>query len=200
MHVDLHALIQTYGYPLVFAGALFEGETILTLAGLAAHRGHLEWPALWMLAAVGGMLGDTIYFALGRRYGADLLSRWPRFRPAIDRVHRLVDRNPALAVILVRFLYGLRIAGPVVIGSSRLGWLRYLSLNAIGALLWAACWLGAGYLLGAAAEQLLGNLAKIERELFLVVLIGALIVAVVLKLRSRVRVARDANPPTPPSV
>jgi membrane protein DedA with SNARE-associated domain len=199
MHVDLHALIQTYGYPIVFLGALFEGETILTLAGLAAHRGHLEWPALWVLAAMGGMLGDTIYFALGRRYGAELLSRWPRFMPAIDRVHRLVDRNPALAVILVRFLYGVRIAGPVVIGSSRLSWLRYLSLNALGALLWAACWLGVGYLVGAAAEQLIGNLARIERELFLAVLVGALIVAVVLKLRSRARIASGANRATPPT-
>jgi len=198
MHIDLPALIQTYGYPLVFAGALFEGETILTLAGLAAHRGHLAWPVLWVLAATGGMLGDAIYFALGRHYGAGLLSRWPRFTPAIDRVHRLVDRNPALAVILVRFLYGVRIAGPVVIGSGRLSWPRYLSLNAIGALFWAACWLSVGYLLGAAAQQLIGNLAKIERELFLAVLVGALIVAVVLKLRARSRIA-NANPPTPPT-
>jgi membrane protein DedA with SNARE-associated domain len=199
MHADLHALIQTYGYPLVFAGALFEGETILTLAGLAAHRGHLEWPVLWVLAAMGGMLGDTIYFALGRRYGAALLLRWPRFVPAIDRVHRLVHRNPALAVILVRFLYGVRIAGPVVIGSSRLSWPRYLSLNAIGAFLWAACWLGVGYLLGAAAEQLIGNLAKIERELFLTVLVCALIVAIIFRLRSRARIEGDANPPSPPT-
>ncbi|HSC97448.1 MAG TPA: DedA family protein [Casimicrobiaceae bacterium] len=198
MHVDLHALIQAYGYPITFVGALFEGETILTLAGLAAHRGHLAWPALWVLAAAGGMLGDVIYFALGRRYGAGLIARWPRFVPAIERVQRLVRRNPTLAVILVRFLYGVRIAGPVVIGSSRLPWSRYLALNAIGALLWSACWLTAGYAVGMAAEQVVGNLARIERELFLAVLVGAVIVGLLLKFRERAQNSPGANPPLPP--
>jgi len=199
MYIDLHALIQSYGYPLTFIGAVFEGETILTLAGLAAHRGHLAWPVLWILAAMGGMLGDTIYFALGRRYGAELLSRWPRFAPAIERVRRLVRGHPALAVILVRFLYGARIAGPVVIGSSRFAWSHYLALNAVGALLWSACWLTVGYALGAAAEQVVGNLAKIERELFLAVLAGALIVALVLKLRARAQDSRQPDSAAPPS-
>jgi membrane protein DedA with SNARE-associated domain len=200
MHIDLHALIQSYGYPLTFVGALFEGETILTLAGLAAHRGHLAWPVLWILAAAGGMLGDVIYFALGRRYGAGLIARWPRFVPAIERVHRLVHKNPTLAVILVRFLYGVRIAGPIVIGSSQLGWIHYLSLNAIGALIWSACWLAAGYVLGAAAEQMVGNLAKFERELFLAVLIGALLVALYLKLRARAAAPDTNRAPPPPTL
>ena len=185
MHVDLPALIQAYGYPLTFIGALFEGETIVTLAGLAVHRGHLHWPALLVLAAAGGSIGDTIYFALGRRYGSELLARWPSFTPAIERVQRLVHRNPASAVIAVRFLYGMRIAGPVVIGSSVLSWPRYLALNIIAALIWAACWLTVGYALGAAAERVVGNLAKIERELFLTVLLVAIAIGVALKLRAR---------------
>jgi membrane protein DedA with SNARE-associated domain len=185
VHVDLPALIQAYGYPLTFIGALFEGETIVTLAGLAVHRGHLHWPALLVLAAAGGTVGDTIYFALGRRYGSELLARWPSFTPAIERVHRLVHRNPAFAVIAVRFLYGMRIAGPIVIGSSRLAWPRFLALNIAGSFLWATCWLTVGYALGAAAEQVVGNLAKIERELFLTVLIVAIGIGIALKLRAR---------------
>jgi membrane protein DedA with SNARE-associated domain len=185
MHVDLPALIQAYGYPLTFIGALLEGETIVTLAGLAARRGHLYWPTLWVLAAAGGTVGDTIYFALGRRYGSELLARWPSFTPAVERVHRLVQRNPALAVIVVRFLYGMRVAGPVVIGSSGLSWPRYLTLNIAGAVVWAACWLAVGYAFGAAAERVVGNLAKVERELFLTVLIVAVGIAVALKLRAR---------------
>jgi membrane protein DedA with SNARE-associated domain len=185
MHVDLPALIQAYGYPLTFIGSLFEGETIVTLAGLAVHRGHLYWPAVLALAAAGGTVGDTIYFALGRRYGSGILARWPSFAPAIEGVQRLVHRNPAFAVITVRFLYGMRIAGPIVIGSSRLTWPRYLALNTTGAILWAACWLTAGYAVGAAAERVAGNLAKIERELFLTVLLVAIGVAIALKLRAR---------------
>ena len=184
-HIDLPALIAAYGYPATFVGALFEGETVLTLAGLAVHRGHLSFPLLWIIAASAATLGDVFYFAIGRRYGAAVLSRWPTFKPAIDRVHRLIDRMPALSVIAVRFLYGMRIAGPVVIGSGTLSWPRYVALNVAGSLLWSACWLGAGYALGAAAEQALGNLAKIERELFVGVLVVGAIVVVAVRLRAR---------------
>ena len=185
MTFNLPELIQTYGYGATFLGALLEGETVLTLAGVAVHRGHLEWPLVWLMAAAGGALGDTIYFALGRRYGEALLSRWPSFAPAIERVHRLIVARPALAVISVRFLYGMRIAGPVVIGASKLPWIRFLALNGVGAVFWSACWLAAGYALGAAAEQLLGNLAKIERELFLIVLLAGIAILIVLRLRRR---------------
>ena len=71
------------------------------------------------------------------------------------------------------------------LGSSRLTWPRFLALNITGSVLWAACWLSVGYALGAAAEQVVGNLAKIERELFLTVLIVAVGIGIALKLRAR---------------
>jgi membrane protein DedA with SNARE-associated domain len=183
--IDLGALVATYGYAATFVGTLLEGETIMTLAGVAVHRGHLAWLPLWFAAALGGWLGDIICFALGRRYGAGLVARCPSFAPAIARVQRLILASPALAVIAVRFIYGVRIAGPLVIGASPLPWPRFLLLNAFGALLWSACWLGVGYFVGAAAQHLLGNLAKFERELFIGVLIAAVAIAVIAGRRAR---------------
>lgn len=185
MNVDLPAMVATYGYPVAFFGSMLEGETILALAGLAVHRGHLSLVPVWLLAAAGGAAGDVIYFALGRRYGARILARWPAMAPATDRVHKLILRGPALAVVAIRFLYGLRLAGPIVIGSSPLPWPTFVLWNAIGALLWSACWLAVGYALGEVAQRLIGNLAHIERELFLGVLAIAIVVLVVVKLRAR---------------
>jgi membrane protein DedA with SNARE-associated domain len=185
--LDLPALIDAWGYPVTFVGTLLEGETILTLAGLAAHRGHLALLPLWLIGALGGWLGDNAFFALGRRYGADALARWPSFAPAIARVEHLILKSPALAVIAVRFLYGVRVAGPIVIGASPLPWRRYLLLNAGGALLWSAVWVTLGYLVGAAAERLLGNVARFERELFIGVLVVAIAAAVLYARRARGR-------------
>jgi len=184
MHLDIPALVAAYGYPATFLGALFEGETILTLAGLAVHRGHLDGLAAWLLGAAGGALGDTIYFAIGHRFGTGALARFPSLAPAIVRVQGLVLRHPALAVIAVRFLYGVRIAGPVVIGASPLPWYRFVPLNLCGALLWSACWLGIGYGVGTAAHQLIGNEGKIERELFLGVLLIGVVAVATLRLRA----------------
>src|SRR4030095_13886148 len=109
MPLALPYFVQTYGYPAAVVGSMLEGETILVLAGLAAHRGHLSLFTVWLLAAAGGARGDAFYFGLGRHYGEGLLSRFPRFAPALARVHRLVKRGPIVSVILVRFLYGVRL-------------------------------------------------------------------------------------------
>jgi len=103
---------------------------------------------------------------LGRHYRRSLLARFPRFVPAADRVRIMIERHPAATILGVRFMYGLRTAGPASIGTTRLTLLEFIPLNAVGAMLWSACWVGAGDLLGRAAEHLLGDLARIERELF----------------------------------
>ena len=37
--MDLQSIIENYGYAAILIGTFLEGETILVLAGLAAHQG-----------------------------------------------------------------------------------------------------------------------------------------------------------------
>ena len=185
MTFDFTPWVAAYGYPATLAGALFEGETVLALAGLFAHRGLLDLPWLIALGAIGGAAGDIVYFALGRRYGAALLTRFPKYAPAAERVHALICRHPVLTIFGIRFLYGLRTVGPAVIGSSAVPWPRFLMFNALGALVWSACWVGAGYALGEAAQRLLGRVIHVERELVIGALLVALIATIALRLRRR---------------
>ena len=71
----LQAFIENYGYFAVFAGCFFEGETVLVLAGFAAHLGYLSLPWVAATAAAAGFCGDELFFTLGRHYGADLFRR-----------------------------------------------------------------------------------------------------------------------------
>ena len=54
-----------------------------------------------------------------------------------------------LFVIGVRFMYGFRIIGPVLIGASRLPPSRFVPLNILGAILWATIFVMLGYFGGA---------------------------------------------------
>jgi membrane protein DedA with SNARE-associated domain len=155
------------------------------LAGLFAHRGVLHLPLLIALGAIGGAMGDIAYFTLGRRYGDELLERFPRFAPAAQRVQGRIQQFPKLTIFGIRFLYGLRTVGPAVIGSSAVSWPKFLLLNALGALTWSACWVSAGYVLGEAAQRLLHRVMHVEREFFLGALIVALVVTIALRLRRR---------------
>ena len=166
MALELAPLIERYGYLATFVGTLIEGESLLILSGLAAHRGYLSLPLVIAVGAVGGALGDMAFFLVGRHYGTRLLARFPRYAPAAGRVHAMIERHWAITILVVRFLYGLRTAGPAIIGSTRMPFLDFALLNAVGALGWSACWAGAGYVLGKAAERVFGDLARIERELF----------------------------------
>ena len=178
MQFDLPLLLSQYGYLAVFVGALLEGESVLLLAGYAAHGGYLSFWVVVAVAFFGATLGDQIFFFLGRRFGEAWRTRWPDFDVRAQRVERLLLRYHGWVIILVRFAYGLRIAGPVAIGMCPLPAWRFLIFNAIGALIWAPLVAGVGYLFGQAMEQLLGEMRKYE-ELGLVVVAVLLLVATV---------------------
>lgn len=189
--MDLARLISEHGYWVTFIGSLIEGETVLTLAGLAAHRGYLHLPLLIALAAAGSFIGDQIYFLIGRRYGKRLIARFPRVRPAVRRVDALVIRYAGASVVAVRFLYGLRTLGPIAIGATRMPWHTYAMYNALGGASWAACWILAGYAIGQAVQMLFGDLHHVEGWLF------AGVAAAALGFAAYVHFARCASPRPP---
>ncbi len=152
--------IATYGYLAVFIGTLLEGETILIAAGIAAHQGLLDWPIVILVAMAGGTLGDQLMFLLGRWKGDALIERHPRLARHKPRVRDLLVRHNTLLILSVRFLYGLRIAGPLILGSFRVPVLRFALLNTLGAALWASLVTAAGYTFGVAISALISDIKK----------------------------------------
>jgi len=122
MHGEFLPLLEKYGYAATFVGTLLEGETFLLLSGLAAHRGLLDMPVLFVVSAAGAFVSDNFFFAMGRLLGPALLTRFPRLAPSAARANGLVERLPNTAVIGIRFLYGMRAVGPAVVGAGSMGW------------------------------------------------------------------------------
>ena len=169
--MSLAELVQDYGYYAVFLGTFLEGETILVMAGFAAHSGYLQLPWVIGVAAIGGTLGDQLYFYLGWRYGRQILVRFPQLQPRVARVKALLRRYHLPLILSIRFMYGLRTVGPLAFGISRLGRVRFFALNLAGALLWAPLVGGAGYLFGSALELFFTDLRRYEME-FLALMAG----------------------------
>ena len=189
--LDLHGLISTHGYWLLALGCLLEGETILLLAGFAASTGHLDIAAVMGVAAVAGFTGDQIFFWLGRTHGSAVLARFPVIAAQANRVFRLIHKYQAWVVVGVRFAYGLRIAGPIIIGTSQISALRFLLFNGLGAILWAILIGGIGYVFGEAASAVLGELHNVEIWLLLGLFAAAMLVLLVQHLRARARLAAE---------
>lgn len=160
--MTLSALIARYGLVAVFAGALLEGETLLAIAGYAAHRGYLDFWAVAVAGASGAVLGDQIWFGLGRRKGRALLARRPQLAGRIERALALIERYPNAILSAQRFVWGLRTALPLAAGLSRVDARRFVVLNVLSALLWAPLVEGAGYLSGAFAARAVDRLHRYE--------------------------------------
>lgn len=143
--MDIAYLIQTYGYAAVALGSFLEGEAVLLAGSLAAYHGHLDLPVVMAIAAIGSFFGDLPYFFAGRRYGPRMLQRYAALRCRKERLDKLMHRHHVLLVLSLRFLYGMRIAGLLALGMSRMSALRFLCLNGIGAVIWSAGICTAGY-------------------------------------------------------
>ncbi|WP_034913566.1 DedA family protein [Erwinia sp. 9145] len=148
MHMDINQLIVQYGYLALFIGCIAEGETFTLLGGVAAHEGLLHYGWVLLVAMLGGILGDTGLFFLGRYYGEPILKRFKKHQKQIAKANRMIRRRPVLFVIGVRFMYGLRIVGPVIIGASKLKPQKFLLLNVAGAIAWALIFVSLGYMGG----------------------------------------------------
>jgi membrane protein DedA with SNARE-associated domain len=173
--LSINDLITQFGYLGVLVGTFLEGETVLVLAGVAAARGYLSLPVVMAAAVAGAFLGDQTAFFIGRRYGRRILARYPALAAKAPRVQALLRRWDAPVVILLRFMYGLRIAGPIVIGTAGISPWRLAFFNFIGTLLWAPLVASIGYLAGQALDLWVGRLRYLEIALVMAIVLAAVI-------------------------
>ncbi len=172
----LEELLSAYGYWAILAGCFFEGETVLVIGGFAAYQGYLHLPWVIVAAYGGTLLGDQLYFFLGRVYGQKVLKRRPYWQGRVAKVHRLLRRFQTWLILLFRFLYGIRVITPFVIGMSGVSPRKFLFFNAIGAMIWAVLVGAGGYAFGTVLEGLLGDVKRYERLILaLMALTGILV-------------------------
>jgi membrane protein DedA with SNARE-associated domain len=164
--MSLETLISTYGYAAIGIGTFFEGETILLLGGFAAHRGYLELPWVIWSAFLGSLLGDQLYFYIGRTKGKAMLENRPALKAKSEKVFVLLNRHQTWLILGFRFLYGLRTLTPFLLGASRISPSRFFLLNSLGALAWAVSVGTVGYLFGQALEAVFGDIKKYELIVF----------------------------------
>jgi membrane protein DedA with SNARE-associated domain len=169
-------IIGNYGYFALLVGTFLEGETILILAGFAAHLGYLSLPWVILVAFIGTLSGDQLYFYLGRRNSEFVLNKHPAWQSRLDKVQRLFERYQTLLILGFRFLYGLRTITPFALGRSGVPPGYFFLLNTLSALVWSAAVGIGGYLFGNLLKIIMGDIRRYEIEIFCAIaIIGGLI-------------------------
>jgi membrane protein DedA with SNARE-associated domain/rhodanese-related sulfurtransferase len=139
-----NTLVHELGVPLPFAPTAFV---------FGARRTHGAGDLLLLVAAivVGMLIGNSVWFAVGRRYGAGVLKLLCRFSLTADicvsRTEKAFGRWGWSSLVIGRFLPGVSLVVPPLAGALRMTWGKFLALTTAGAALYGVVVLGAGILL-----------------------------------------------------
>jgi membrane protein DedA with SNARE-associated domain len=148
-----HAYVVVFLATLIDAtGTPFPGRLLLIAAGAAAAAGTLSLPLLIGLATIAAVLGDHVWYVAGRLGRHRLLRLYCRLslssRRCVQDAERYIDRFGPLAIVLGRFVAGVRLFASPLAGTGAISYPRFLGFEIVGALLWSSAFLGLGYLLG----------------------------------------------------
>ena len=129
---------------------------------------------IWIAAVVllvAAILGDTVNYWIGRRFGGWMIRKFPRIvKPAhIERTNAFFVRYGGKTIIIARFVPIVRTFAPFVAGTGEMNYRRFMYFNVIGAFLWVGLILPAGWFFG--------NI-PIVKENFGIVVLGIIIISI----------------------
>lgn len=173
----LSQLIEQYGIYGVFALCTVEGDMTLLLSGVMAHGGVFgNWSFLkvFLAGTLGGLAGDSLAYWIGRSF-RETIKDYQFYKMAQPRIERLIEKFGGFAIVISKYIYGLRAAMCISSGIGKMPFWRFLMLDAISCSIWVFILAGAGYFFSGAITSILGDFKKIGVALFFIVLIGVIV-------------------------
>jgi membrane protein DedA with SNARE-associated domain len=151
--------ITSFGESFAFLSLLFPGTSILIVAGTLMSAGSLPyWPVL-AGAIIGAVLGDSVSFWLGCRYGGGLCRVWPFTRnpDLLPNGMRFFAKHGGKSVFIGRFFGPVRAVIPLAAGVLRMPRGLFWLANITSAIVWAPMLVFAGDTIGNVGDRLIGS-------------------------------------------
>jgi membrane protein DedA with SNARE-associated domain len=154
-------------------------DTVIALGAFVAARGNGSAVGVWTATMIGNIGGAMMMYGLGHRFGLPwLMQRFPSLFPegATQRITERFKTQGVLAVVISRFLPGVRAVVPPLAGAMGIGAVRALLAMSLASGAWYGLVCVLAFRAGANADALLARIAGQQRT---VGLIAAAIVVVV---------------------
>jgi membrane protein DedA with SNARE-associated domain/rhodanese-related sulfurtransferase len=159
-------LILQYGLLLVFTNVLLERTGLplpamptLMVAGSLVATGSMSAAMVFGVAFLGCIIGDTLWYAAGWRYGRRVMSLLCRISLSPDSCVRETERSferwGAFTLIIAKFIPGMSTVVRPLAGSMHQRWWTFELLNGIGTALWVGAAIGVGVLFHAQINEVL---------------------------------------------
>ena len=129
-------------------GFFLPGDSILFSAGLvAAAHGNINIVILVTAVFLAAFFGDQVGFVIGRVVGRPYLDKREsaRMKRMIAKSEVFYEKYGWWAVVVARYFPWIRTVASPIAGAAKMNYYKFLSANALGALLWGAGITLAGY-------------------------------------------------------
>lgn len=175
-----------YGLLLLFVvvfieqlGAPLPSPPFLLAAGGLAGAGKMNALLALLLATVGSLLADSVWFYLGRARGSRILKLLCRISIEPDtcvlRTENVFVRYGMRGVVFAKFIPGLGTVMPSLAGMYGVGIRRFLAFDGLGSMLYCGCFLLLGVLFSNQLQRVADALDRLGHGALVV--LGALFVA-----------------------
>lgn len=128
---------------------------------IAVSHGYLSIYLVITIAIIATICSDLVYFNLGKNRANKLMNN-PKWKTKIEAVNDRLTKHRQLFLVSYRFLYGLRIATPLVLGTQNINTLTFLKYSIISTLIWATLFTFLGLAFGELILTYLNHIKQIE--------------------------------------
>jgi membrane-associated protein len=135
----------------LFFGFFLPGDSLIFTAGIFASQGFFDIKILLIFCIIAAILGDSVGYWSGKKYGRKLFDRDSGFFFKKKRLHDaevFYDKHGKSTIIIARFVPIIRTFAPVVAGIGDMNYLSFISYNIFGGIFWVSGMLLLGYFLG----------------------------------------------------
>lgn len=158
-------LFDQYGYYVLLIGLPLDfialpippGNSTLTYTGYLVYLGLLHWLPAYLFAMAGAILGVTITYSIGYRFGTPLVDRfgkWLSIHPEfLEKTRKRYDKYGDKLLLYVFFVPGVRQFIGYFIGIIRLPYRTVATYAYAGTAIWVTVFFSIGYVFGEQWKQ-----------------------------------------------
>ncbi|MGU7784245.1 DedA family protein/thiosulfate sulfurtransferase GlpE [Burkholderia sp. PU8-34] len=204
----LRDLVAQYGPLLVFANVLAAAiglpvpamPTLVLFGAMAALNPGMigsQLVTVVALSVLGALIGDTVWYIAGRRYGGTTLKTICRLSLSRDscvkKTERFFGRYGVRVLAVARFIPGLSLVSVPMAGALGTRYRTFAGYDALGAALWTIVGLAAGLVFYRQIDWLFAGASRLGRAVLLVIVALLAIYAAVRWMRRRALIRQLAN-------
>lgn len=164
-------VMSKYGYAGLFIGVLADqlgfplpSMVLVMAAGSLAGLGELNFALVLILVVIASMIGDYVWYEIGRRRGMRVLGLLCKFSLEKDSCVRNTQdkflKRGDKTLLFAKFIPGLATIAPPLAGIVGIPPARFSIYNTLGTIAWTTAFLGTGFLFKNQFEQIADTISQ----------------------------------------